>query len=240
MIGKLRSASRTVRPKTPMPGKTLMALGAAGIFSAGVADRAGPAAAGAMMEAGLGDPEADRYFLGYEPSFRYLAGTMLGGNLGAAMRASAPSDYLRENPYVPTTGAMATGSILGAGLGAAAGVTLAKPVGKMIRSGLNDLSESAADNYPKVSAGASKMVDSMSNMGRGRKAVIGGIAGLLGASTGFSAGLGATGVAPVASYVSNNQEFISQSPYSSSRSTAQRLNASGDIVLGMHNSRRGY
>ena len=46
--------------------------------------------------------------------------------------------------------------------------------------------------------------------------------------------------AALANRISNNQEFYSQSPYSSSGSTAANLNATGDIVLGMHNSRRGY
>jgi len=37
-----------------------------------------------------------------------------------------------------------------------------------------------------------------------------------------------------------NQQIISQSPfYNSSMLTAERLNASGDIVLGAYNTRRG-
>lgn len=37
-----------------------------------------------------------------------------------------------------------------------------------------------------------------------------------------------------------NPETFNNSPYyNTSLSTAERLNASGDIVLGMHNSRRG-
>lgn len=50
--------------------------------------------------------------------------------------------------------------------------------------------------------------------------------------------IGAT--ATLANRLSSNAEFYSQSPYSSSASTAASLNATGDIVLGMHNSRRGY
>lgn len=45
----------------------------------------------------------------------------------------------------------------------------------------------------------------------------------------------------VKSYMSNNQQFFSQSPYSpSSARSIMELNATGDVVLGMHNARRGY
>lgn len=62
-------------------------------------------------------------------------------------------------------------------------------------------------------------------------AVLGGVIGALSGAT-SSAG----------SYVSNNSQFFSQSPYSpsASRMIAGNMNATGDIVLGMHNSRRGY
>ena len=40
--------------------------------------------------------------------------------------------------------------------------------------------------------------------------------------------------------IQNNQDFYSQSPYARSRQLATELNASGDIVLGMHNARGGY
>ena len=43
------------------------------------------------------------------------------------------------------------------------------------------------------------------------------------------------------SFVGANRNFYSQSPYANkSSATAAALNASGDIVLGMHNSRGGY
>lgn len=45
----------------------------------------------------------------------------------------------------------------------------------------------------------------------------------------------------VKSHMSNNQQFFSQSPYSpSSARSLMELNATGDVVLGMHNARRGY
>ena len=58
------------------------------------------------------------------------------------------------------------------------------------------------------------------------------IGGLVGAVIPVAGGIGG--------HLSANRDFYQNSPYSSSRQTSQALNASGDIVLGMHNSRRGY
>lgn len=69
---------------------------------------------------------------------------------------------------------------------------------------------------------------------RGALGAIGG--GMVGSTVG--AGVSALGVR---SYMSNNGQFFSQSPYSpSSARTMADLNATGDVVLGMHNARRGY
>lgn len=89
--------------------------------------------------------------------------------------------------------------------------------------------------------------------------VVGGMAkgfkgGALGAAFGATAGL-AGSVAMGAGYISRNERFINESPYlgkrklnrdmsyggqrNSSLQTAQELNADGNIVLGMHNLRRG-
>lgn len=67
-------------------------------------------------------------------------------------------------------------------------------------------------------------------------AIIGGIAGnLLGGISGL-----AVAASPTLSYAKNNRQLLSQSPFSnSSLMTADSLNASGDIVFGMHNTRRG-
>jgi hypothetical protein len=68
--------------------------------------------------------------------------------------------------------------------------------------------------------------------------------GALGATLGMLAGGIAGGSAAAAAplgYMRQNREFFSQSPYSPLGNTqASALNATGDIVLGMHNSRRGY
>lgn len=70
--------------------------------------------------------------------------------------------------------------------------------------------------------------------GRGR-AVMAGL-GMVGAITG--AGIG--GSAYARNYVNRNKEFFQQNPYSrGSAMQASSTQAYGDLVLGMHNSRRG-
>jgi hypothetical protein len=78
----------------------------------------------------------------------------------------------------------------------------------------------------------------MSKLNRGPKGIIAG--GLLAGAAGAIAG----GSAPITGgigYAAMNRDFFSQSPYANrSSTTAAALNASGDIVLGMHNSRSSY
>ena len=64
--------------------------------------------------------------------------------------------------------------------------------------------------------------------------------GAIGSIVGGSVG-GGIGIAPTAAYLRQNQQLLKESPFSNtSLVTADALNASGDIVFGMHNSRRGY
>jgi hypothetical protein len=79
--------------------------------------------------------------------------------------------------------------------------------------------------------------------------LIGGIAGGIGiggkkyGAMGAIAGAAIGAIAPLEytrRRIQNNQDFYSQSPYARSRQLATELNASGDIVLGMHNARGGY
>jgi hypothetical protein len=68
--------------------------------------------------------------------------------------------------------------------------------------------------------------------------------GALGATLGMLAGGiagGAIASAVPLGYMRQNKEYFTQSPYTPLGGTqASALNATGDIVLGMHNSRRGY
>jgi hypothetical protein len=67
-------------------------------------------------------------------------------------------------------------------------------------------------------------------------AIAGGVAGLIG---GGAAGAG-VGFGPAIQTARNNRQIMTESPfYNQSLLTAERLNASGNIVLGMHNGRRG-
>lgn len=69
---------------------------------------------------------------------------------------------------------------------------------------------------------------------------IGGIRGALaGAAIGGAVGLAGAVQAATHPYRSNPNLFTNSPYYNTSLSNAERLNASGDIVLGMHNSRRG-
>jgi uncharacterized protein YcfJ len=77
--------------------------------------------------------------------------------------------------------------------------------------------------------------------------IIGGVAGGMGGAKfgaiGAIAGAAVGATAPLEytrRRIRSNQDFYSQSPYARSRQLANELNASGDIVLGMHNARGGY
>lgn len=65
------------------------------------------------------------------------------------------------------------------------------------------------------------------------------IGGAIGAAIGGAVGVGITGNNIIGT-AARNRQIIGESPfYNQSLLTAQRLNASGNIVLGMHNQRRG-
>jgi hypothetical protein len=126
-----------------------------------------------------------------------------------------------------------------------AGSVLGGPVGGLMRA-------SAPLDYMKVNPIAPTSGQQMASTAIG--GLIGGAVGGIGGTIsklggkkfgaiGAIAGAAIGAVAPL-SYtmgrIRNNQEFYSQSPYARSRQLASELNASGDIVLGMHNSRGGY
>lgn len=74
--------------------------------------------------------------------------------------------------------------------------------------------------------------------GKAIGAIVGGMGGAFSGAT-----IGATStVLGTRSHIRNNQQFYSESPYTgrTSSSIASSMNSSGDIVLGMHNARRGY
>ena len=196
-----RSVSRVGNLGTSRKG--LFAIGAmAGV--AGFSSVVGPATRDAVLEVGLGDKDADRYFTGSKFSGRSLLGAGIGGNLGNAIQMTSPGDYMKTHMIMPSPVASGAGgsAIMGAG-GALVGGLIGAKKGKGIRGGI---------------------------IGGIAGAMVGGIAGAAAPLTGAR------------SYMSNNSEFFAQSPYAprSSRNMMNDLGAAGDIVLGMHNSRRGY
>jgi hypothetical protein len=135
---------------------------------------------------------------------------MMGGVGGGILKASSPGDNLAANPIAPGPTAMLAASAATGVMGGVAGGTIGAVAGTFV-GGAFGISKTG-----KVAGG-----------------IMGTIAGAAtGAALPTSAFLGG--------HVSRNQEFYKQSPYSTSSSTASQLSASGDIVLGMHNSRRGY
>ena len=191
---------------------SLMAIGAiAG--TAGLASKVGPAARDAALEVGLGDENADRYFMGSKFSARSLVGAGLGGALGEAIQMTSPGDYMKTNPIV--LAGVGGQAIAGAGVGGLAGGIGGALLG--VKSG-------------------------GSTFGKVAKGIVGGVMGAgMGATIGGAAPITAAGIS-TKSYMNDNAEFFASSPYSG-RGTQQIMNdtgASGNIVLGMHNSRKGY
>ena len=120
-----------------------------------------------------------------------------------------------------------------------AGSILGGPVGGMMRA-------SAPLDYLKTNpiAPTARMQATSTIAGGLVGGTLGGFAfgkkfGVMGAIGGAAIGAAAP-LAYTAGRIRNNQDFYSQSPYARSRQLANELNASGDIVLGMHNARGGY
>jgi hypothetical protein len=207
---------------------------AAGAFGLGVLNKAAPAARDAAFDVAFDDPDADVAFMGRKMSSRFLLGTAIGGPMGGALRYSAPSDLMATNPVSPAP--LITGGVVGGGLIAGAGIATGafKASSSGIKVGLGAYfgGESLGSSVKAGLAGFKPGLKS------GAKTMLKG--GVIGAAVGAAGiGLGALGVR---SYVSNNQKFFNESPYAgrTSSSIANSMNSSGDIVLGMHNARRGY
>lgn len=113
-------------------------------------------------------------------------------------------------------------------------------------AGLGPISGIARNmNAMKYGINTGPVLPAATTAGLGALGAIGGakIGGALGAVAGGAIGSiagAALGMAPTLGYMSNNRQLLKESPFSStSLITADMLNASGDIVFGMHNSRRG-
>ena len=251
-MGILESLGRGVSHLGSRKG-SLLAIGAvAGL--AGFAKKVGPAARDAVLDVGLGDPNADRYFTGSKFSGRSLLGAGIGGNLGNAIQMTSPGDYMRTHPMIPgSPGAAAGGAVTGGAIGALAGGVMGakKGIGGMIGGAL-------AGGLVGTGVGGLTQVGGVTGSARGGTILGGAIGGAIGyAKSGFGGmlkgGIAGAGIGTIAGLAlpaaatmhymkSDNPDFFSNSPYSQ-KGTRQMMNdlgAAGDIVLGMHNSRRGY
>jgi hypothetical protein len=192
-----------------LSSKTAMRIGVSGAIIAGLSNTIGKSTIDNAMEIAFDNPEADRAILGTDLSPSLLLGESGFGPISGAARNLNAMKYGVDTGSGVNAGTATTGAILGSGFGALAGVGLGMKKGKGTRS--------------KVALGIGG-------------AITGGIAGFAGGpALGFAGSM-----ANAAAYARSNQQMLRESPFSnSSLATAQSLNASGDIVLGMHNSRRG-
>lgn len=161
-------------------------------------------------EAAFGDENADKYFLG---SRGLSAGTVLDANLGQ--------------------GAAVAGTVGGGVIGAAAGAGLGIGASKMATSALKD-TRIPDINIPKKMPliGGKSLALSKPGLHSPKIRGLGAIGAIAGAAIGGSAYL--------RGYTNRNKDFIQSNPYSKgSAMQASSTGAYGDIVLGMHNSRRG-
>lgn len=199
-------------------GRSITRAGSSGKTLGAVAAVAGTAGlisqtARPALEVGneaIGDPNADRAFLG--------------------SRGLTPSAII-DAQMGPGVGA--TGTIAGGALGALGGGIIGAGVGSMLKNA--EIAETL--KVPsKVPVIGDKTILKAGKMGkiRGGFAVAG--LGAVGAIAGAT--FGATQMAR--NYVERNRDFFEANPYSrGSAMQASATGAYGDIVLGMHNSRRG-
>lgn len=223
-------------------GMTGLALGTIGL--AGMASSIGPSAKEALLDTAFDDPYADQAFMGRQMSGGFLGAAAMGGTAGAVGLS---------------LGTTAVGAALGGGAAAklipkgtssrGLMVAAATAVGGAIGMQGGPANETISVYGPKPSVGANIATTGMGaavggaigGLGYGfkrgpKKALIG--AGL-GAAIGGLAGAAAVPAATM-SRLRSNRDLLTSSPYSTSLGMAQALNASGDIVLGMHNSRNSY
>jgi hypothetical protein len=162
------------------------------------------------FDVAFNDPEADRAFVGADITPAMAAGMDIGGPIGAFQKARL---YGGASQVAGGLTAAAGGIGLGA-LGLGVGATgMAANIGlKRMNLGFGPGSMGGPNLFPKASYG-------------GAIAAVGGIGLALAGAKSTAAGM---------------QTFAGNPFLNTSSATADRLNASGDIVLGAHNSRRGY
>lgn len=194
-------------------GPILGAVAIAG-FGAGLMNKAGPATVDAVSDAVLGDPNADKYFMGEQ---------------GFSVQGLATAGLLSD-PGVALAGSVAggvAGTAAGAGIGAGLGY-----VGNEFLKDINIPKMTIPQSVPFIGGKtvSEKIIKSGLQSGKMRGLGIAGAA--IGGAIGASAYL--------RHYSRDNREFLQSNPYNrGSAMQASATGAYGDIVLGMHNTRRG-
>jgi len=200
-------------------GSSRAALGgvAAVGLTAGLVNSTARPALDAANEMAFSDKDTDRYFLGE----RGLSpGTILDSTVGA--------------------GSAAAGTIAGGTLGAAGGGLLGLGIGSTLnetklKKDIN-IPKNFAQDIPLIGGKEVPLVGGKNLL----KAGIGGRGKIGMAAAGAIIGGGFGASTFVRSHVNRNRDFYQQSPYNrGSAMQASSTNAYGDMVLGMHNSRRG-
>ena len=181
----------------------------AGMGIKGFYDQVAPATINAGMDVAFGDPQADRKVLGTDLTPSLLYGA--SGLPGADYaRMINPSKYGLGGKSGPIKNT-ARSAAVGGFLGGAAGTAIVAGAARAARSPVNP-----AQLMKKGAKGAA-----------------------IGAAIGGAVGLFGT-VSSTAMTANANRQIMTQSPfYNQSALNAERLNARGNIVLGMHNQRRG-
>lgn len=211
MQGLGRAVTRAGSSKAALGG-----IAAVGLTSGLVGSTARPAL-DAANEMAFSDQDADRYFLGE----RGLSpGTILDSTIGS--------------------GAAAAGTVAGGALGAVGGGLLGLGVGSAINEAKFqkdiNIPKNFADDIPLIGGKKVPLVGGQ-NLFKGG---VGGRGKIAMAAAGAVVGGGYGASTFVRSHVNRNRDFYQQSPYNrGSAMQAASTNAYGDMVLGMHNSRRG-
>jgi hypothetical protein len=225
------------------------ALGAIGLK--GMADVVLPGARDAALDLAFDDPNADEKILGTKLSPSMLVGGALPGQANAGVVAGSTIAGAGSGAYLGRkfgAAGMVVGGLAGAMTGGYGSALATGGAGAMAR-GMNPTRFGSIDGSTVGTAAQTTFIGS--GVGsiagaaygfkkRGIKGAIAGsaVGGIVGAIP------GAIGVGGSASFAyqsaRDNSQILSESPfYNSSLMTADRLNASGDIVLGAHNTRRG-
>lgn len=224
------------------------ALGGMGLK--GIADVVIPGTIDAAMDVAFDDPNADEKILGTQLTPSLLVGGSLPGEANATAVAGGTIAGAGAGAYLGRKIGGATGMVLGGVAGAMTGgygSALATGGAGAVARGMNPTRFGSAP-APGTAAQVGVIGSGVGAMAGGaygfrRKGFKGALVGSIGGAA-VGALPGAVGVGGSAAFAvqsaRENSQIRNQSPfYNSSLMTADRLNASGDIVLGAHNTRRG-